>query len=350
MTNDKPYSTAIQWLLLSPHSSLVTPNGADRLQAIGTIFDQLASIKGHKTELGFERHNDESDRVDFFARGGTEMLRLKGVDYPRWRDAIINQSRQQGSPGSANLFPPFFYLEFDESCNGYRLAGIFQTSWLLRSLDASAAQSAISDYLEKTELYSQESLRHCSCLKDFIRVFGPPCSFGIMDRNKNAVKIAAHIKSVAPSMLKGFITRHFQEVFSQESEQIADTVSAITESLRDRPIMISLDIDVSTNKYFPRFSFELNRLGGKATRGTSSVAEYIAKYNLERRTQKCIDANTKLLPFGYRRKCMLTGRDETLYGWHNHEKITIQRDGVKCKSYFGLSYIENHDNSSNVLP
>lgn len=338
---DAPYSTAIQWLLDTRQASLVTASSTGKLRSLCRLFDQLALIEGQRAELGFELHNDGSDRVDFFARGGTEMLHLNGVDYPEWRDAIADQSKQQDLPGGTALFPPYYHLEFDEIDNGHRLAGIFQTCWPLRSLDASPALSAIATYLDKTNLYDNEALRRSNCLIDYINTFGPPCSIGIMDRQRNALKIAVQVNSISRFTLESFICAHFDGVFTKAEEQISTTVSAIKQYLDDGPVWINLDIDIDADKFFPRFSFELISPGDRPRKDYSSIFTCLSNYELTLKTLSAVEAATDKLPFGYTRKSMLSESIEKLYGWFNHAKISIQQDGVDCKSYFGLSYSES---------
>lgn len=341
--SERPYTTAVQWLLESRHASLITAGASGKLQTLCRLFDQVASIEGHRTELGFERHNDGSDRIDFFARGGTSMLQLNGITYPAWRDEVIQHLKQQTSPDGTFLFPPFFHLEFDEAETGYRLAGIFQNCWPLCSLDPAVALNAIAAYLEKTNLFDKALLRRCRCLIAFTKTFGIPCSFGIMDRHQNILKVAAQLNSIDAFTLESFATKHFEGVFNQADEQICNTVSAITKYLINGPIWINLDIDINDDKFLPRFSYELISPGGKPRTDFSSVLTCLDNYRLRSESRKCIEATIDKLPFGYKRNNILLGKNETIFGWFNHAKISIQGGGVECKSYFGISYAEDQN-------
>lgn len=335
MNTQYPYSRCLEWILNSPKKELITSNSAPKLLALCQRFDQLSGIEGHQTALGLERHNHADGRIDCFVRGRKELFQLQGVSYPRWTDEILSYLRENKLE---TYFPGYYHLEFDEDGLTHRLAGIFQNCWPLVKAVNQDSLERLALYLETTTLFNKELVVRSKALGEFIDTFGFPCSFGIMDRHKNFLKVAAQIDS-PPQNLKDFLTKNFTEIYNGKSGNVENLICALDAYLKDGVLWVNLDINLDHDSFLKRICFEMISPGKKPRKNFDSIYSCLNRFEIKKETIAEVKLATNQLPFGYKRNNIADpAATETLSGWLNHVKLCIEESGISCKTYIGIQY------------
>lgn len=336
MSKQFAYTRSIEWILNSRHTKLMSDSSVAKIMALCERFDQLSSVAGHSIALGLERHNNAEGRVDCFLRGRQELFKLEGVSYPDWTSSTFSYLK---SKQLESYFPDYYHLEFDDHGTTHCLAGIFQNCWPLRSQESSQSLQLLALYLERTTLFVKDSILQSASLQDFIDTFGFPCSFGIMDRRKSFLKIAAQIEAIHIESLTCFLAKHFSDVFNNQSATIAHTVNAMQAYHLDGFIWVNLDLNLETDCFFRRFSFELISHGNTVQKEFTSIHQCLNNFKISEPMIDEVKLATNHLPFGYKRPISPLGSAlEAISGWLNHIKICIEESSVTCKTYIGINY------------